>query len=84
MIALYKNQAEKLLAELGYNDYAQLFDLHPLIIPGNFHENSVSEVPWIYHRIISFIKQFWERQLSFRVTLLAWLKMECILYENSN
>ena len=59
MIVLYRNQAEKSLTDVGYNDYAQLFDLYPLIFPGKFQENSVSEVPWIYHTIIFLIKQFW-------------------------
>ncbi len=45
MIVLYRNQAEKSLTDVGYNDYAQLFDLYPLIFPGKFQENSVSEVP---------------------------------------
>ena len=45
MIVLYRNQAEESLTDVGYNDYAQLFDIYPLIFHGKFQEKNVSEVP---------------------------------------
>ena len=59
-IKIWQNNHQQMLA---YNDYAQLFDLYPLLFHGNFQENSPSEVPWIYPSIISLIKQISYMQL---------------------
>ena len=49
MIVVCANQAELPSSHVNYNDYAQLFDLHPLTFLGNFQENRVYDVHWICH-----------------------------------
>ena len=44
MIVVYENQAELPSRDVNYNDYAKLFNLHPLTFPGIFHGNRVYNV----------------------------------------
>ncbi len=49
MNVVHENQAELPSKDGNCNDYAQLFDLHPLTFPGNFQENRIYNVHWICH-----------------------------------
>ena len=49
MIVVYKNQAELPSRDVNYNDYAQLFDLHPLTFPGIYQEIRFYNMHWICH-----------------------------------